>query len=173
MLNAHFMRRTKNFPPLMRAREALDEIQTKVHSAPRATNEQMELVQQAINCAYTPSVTGAEMHFYACETDQHRSRHLGIDPISDTIIMTAALQAFSVEHHGEQLQHIAESWAIINSATNFLQDEYEGFKDHYNRWLADLYNPNCNAPSAANNQAHPVIDALAEHNNRLFVLETE
>ena len=109
MLNAHFMHRTKYLPPLMQACEALDKIRTKVHSVPRATNEQTELVQQVINRTYTPSVTGAEMYFYACETDQHRSMHLGIDPISDTMIMTAALCALSMEHHGEQLQRIAES----------------------------------------------------------------
>ena len=120
MLNAHFMRRTKYLPPLMRAHEALDKIRTKVHSVPRANNEQMELVQQVINRAYTPSNTGAEMYFYACETDQHRSRHLGINTISDTMIMTAALCVFSVEHYGEQLQCIAESWAINNGAANSL-----------------------------------------------------
>ena len=56
ILNAHFMSRTKYLPPLMRAREALEKICTKVHSAPRATDEQMELVQQVINCACTPDV---------------------------------------------------------------------------------------------------------------------
>ena len=130
MFNTHFMRRTKYLPPLMQAREALDKIQTKVYSAPRATNEQMELVQQVINHAYTPSVMGAEMHFYASKTDQHRSRHLGIDPILDNMIMNAALRVFSVEHHGEQLKHISESWTIINGATNSPQDEYKWFKEH-------------------------------------------
>ena len=109
ILNAHFMRRTKYLPQLMQFREELEQICTKVHSAPRATNEQMELVQQVVNGAYTPSVTGAEMHFYDCETDQHRSKHLGIEPISDTMVMTVALRAFSVENYGKQLQHIAES----------------------------------------------------------------
>ena len=103
MLNAHFMRQTKYLPPRMQARVALDKICTKVDSVPRATNEQMELVQQVVNHTYIPSITSAEMHFYACETDQHRSRHLGINPISDTMIMTAALCAFSMEYHGEQL----------------------------------------------------------------------
>ena len=51
MLNEHFMRRTKYLSPLIQAREALDKIQTKVYSAPRANNEQMELVQQVINRA--------------------------------------------------------------------------------------------------------------------------
>ena len=68
ILNAHFMRRTKYLSRLMRAREALNKIRTKVYSASRATNEQMQLVQQVINRTYTPSVTGAEMYFYACET---------------------------------------------------------------------------------------------------------
>ena len=71
MLNAHFVHRTKYLPPLMCAREALEQIHTKVHLAPRATSEQMDLVHQVINRKYTPSVTGAEMHFYACETNQH------------------------------------------------------------------------------------------------------
>ena len=39
-----------------------------------------------------------------------------------------------------------------------------GIKDHYNCQLADLYNHNCNAPNASNNQAHSVVDALTEHN---------
>ena len=117
----------------MRASEALDKIHNKIHSIPRANNEQMELAEQVINRAYTLSVTGAEMYFYACETDQHRSRHLAIDTISDTMIMTAALCAFSMEHHGEQLQRIAESWAINNGTADYPQDEYEQFKDHYNR----------------------------------------
>ena len=132
MLNVHFIRRTKCLPPLMRASEALDKIQTKVHSTSRANNEQTELVQQVTNRTYTPSVTGTEMYFYACETDQHRPRHLGIDPILDTMIMTAAQRAFSVEPHGEHLQHITESWAINNGAANSPQDEYERFKGHYN-----------------------------------------
>ena len=117
-----------------------------------------------MNCTYTPSITGAEMYFYACETDQLRSRHLVINPISDTMIMTAALCAFSMEHHGEQLQRIAESWFNNNGITDSPQNEYERFKDHYNRRLANLYNHNRNAPSTANNQAHSVVDALAEHN---------
>ena len=133
----------------------------------------MELVQQVINSSYTPSVTSAEIYFYACETDQHRSRHLGIDPIFDTMMMTATFRAFSVEHHGEQLQRIAESWVLIYVTTNSPQDEYERFKTHYDRRLTDLYNHNCNAPSAANNQAHSMVDALAEHNNRLFDLESQ
>ena len=133
----------------------------------------MELVQQVINHAYTPSVRGADMYFYACGTDQHRLRHLGIGPISDIMIMTAALQAFSVGHYDEQLQRIAESWAIINVAANSPQNEHERFQAHCNCWLADLYNHNCNAPSAASNQAHSVVDALAEHNNQLFDLESQ
>ena len=119
MFNAHFMRRTKYLSLLMQAREALEQICTKVLSVPRATNEQMELVEQVINRAYTPSiVTGAVMYFYSRETDQHRLKHLGIEPILGTMIMTAVLRAFSVEHHGKQLQHIAESLAIINGAAN-------------------------------------------------------
>ena len=101
-----------------------------------------------MNCTYTPSITGAEIYFYACETDQLRSRHLGIDPISDTMIMATALCAFSMEHHGEQLQRIAKSWRITNNNTAFPQDEYECFKEHYNRRLIDLYNHNRNASNA-------------------------
>ena len=112
------------------------------------------------------------MYFYACENDKHKSRHLGIDPILDTIIMTAALRAFSVEHHGEQLQCIAKSWATINGTAYSPQDEYERFKEHYNLGLADLYNHNHNAPNAANNQAHSMVDALAEHNDWLYDLES-
>ena len=130
MLNAFFMRRTKYLPPLMRAREALDKIPAKVHSAPRATNEQMEFVQQVINRAYTPSITGAEMYFYTCETGQHRSRHLGINPILDTMMMTTALRVFSVEHNGEQFQRIVKSWVINNGDANSPQEEYERFKEH-------------------------------------------
>ena len=103
MLNAHFMRRTKYLPPLMRACEALERICTKVHAVPRATNEQMKLIQQVINCKYTPSVTGAKIYYYTCEADQHQSKNLGINPIIDTMIMTAALQAFGTGHYGEQL----------------------------------------------------------------------
>ena len=90
----------------------------------------MEFVQQVINRAYTPSITGAEMYFYACETDQQRPKHLGIDPISDTMIMAAASCTFSMEHHGEQLQRIAESWTSNNGIANSTQDEYEQFKGH-------------------------------------------
>ena len=91
------------------------------------------------------------MYFYVCETNQLRSRHLDIDPILDTMIMTAALCAFSMEHHREQLQRIPKSWTIINSIAASPQDEYEQFKDHYNCWLADLYNHNRNAPNAVSN----------------------
>ena len=77
-----------------------------------------------------------------------------------------------MEHHGEQLQRIAESWTITNGSTASPQDEYEQFKEHYNRRLADLYNHNCNAPNAVNDQANSVVDALAEHNERLFDLES-
>ena len=104
-----------------------------------------------MNRTYAPSITGAEMYFYTCETDQLRSRNLGIDLKSNTMIMTAALCAFSMEHHGEQRQRIAASWSITNSNTVSPQDEYERFKDHYNHWLADLYNHNHNAPNAENN----------------------
>ena len=113
------------------------------------------------------------MYFYACETDRLRSRHLGIDPISDTMIMTAALCAFSMEHHGEQLQRIAESWSIANNNAASPQDEYERFKKPYNCWLADLYNHDRNAPNAESNQAHSVVSALAEHNEHLFDLESQ
>ena len=126
-----------------------------------------------MNRPYTTSITGAEMYFCACETDQLRSRHLGIDPISDTMIMTAALCAFSSEHHGEQLQRIAESWTITDGTAASPPDEYERFKDHYNCRLANLYNHNRNAPRAENDQAHSVVDALAEHNERLFDLESQ
>ena len=50
-------------------------------------------------------------------------------------------------------------------------DEYERFKYHYNRRLADLYNHNRNTLRAVQEQAHSVVDALAEHNERLFDLE--
>ena len=173
MLNAHFVRQTKYLPPLMQARDALEKIRAKVHSVPRATHEQQGLVKQVMNRTYTPSITGAEMYFFACETDQLWSRHLGIDPISDTMIMTAALCAFSMEHHREQLQRITEPWSIANNNAASPQDEYDGFKEHYNRRLADLYNHNCNAPRAVNEQAHSVVDALAEHNERLFDLESQ
>ena len=99
MLNVHFMRRTKYLPPLMRACEALEKIRTKVHSAPRATREQMELVQQVINRKYTPSVTGAEMYFYACETDQHRLKHLGINPITDTTSENCRATPYEQNHY--------------------------------------------------------------------------
>ena len=69
MLNAHFMHKIKYLPTLMRAREALEKIHTKDHSAPRATSEQMGLVEQVINHNYIPSIMGAEMFLYACETD--------------------------------------------------------------------------------------------------------
>ena len=88
-------------------------------STPKSTlrpEQQVKLLQQVINRKYTPSMTGTEMYFYVCETDKHRSKHFGINPITDTTIMTAALQAFSMEHHGEQLQCIAESWDIVNAA---------------------------------------------------------
>ena len=156
----------------MRPREALDKIRTKVHSAPRANNEQIKLIKEVINRTYTPRVTRAEIYFYDCETDQYKSRHLGINPILDTMIMTAALRAFSVKHHSEQLQRIAESWSINNGTTNSPQDDYEQFKEHYKCRLADLYNHNRNAPNTANNQAHSVVDDLAEHNDRLFNLES-
>ena len=87
--------------------------------------------------------------------------------------MTAALCAFSMEHHREQLQRIAESWSITNNNSASPQDEYERFKEHYNRRLADLYNHNRNAPNAERNPAHSVVDALAEHNERLFDLESQ
>ena len=139
MLNAHFVRRTKYMPPLMRARDALENICAKVHSVHRATHEQEELVKQVMNRTYTPSITSAEMYFYACETDQLQSlRHLDIDPISYTMIMTAALCAFSIEHREEQLQRIAESRSVTNGNTASPQDEYERFKEHYNCRLADL-----------------------------------
>ena len=89
------------------------------------------------------------------------------------MIMTAVLCAFSMKHHGEQLELIAESWTINNGIIDFPQDEYERFKDHYNHWLADLYNHNCNAPNEENNQAHSVVDALAEHKEQLFDLESQ
>ena len=111
------------------------------------------------------------MYFYACETDQLQSRHLGIEPISDIMIMNAALCAFSKEHHGEQLQCIAESWSLANSNVASPQDKYERFKNHYKRRLADLYHHNRNAPCTMQEQAHLVVDALAEHNERLFDLE--
>ena len=113
------------------------------------------------------------MCFFACETDQLQSRHLGIEPILDTMIMNAALCAFSKEHYGEQLQRIAESRSLANSNVMSPQDEYKQFKDHYNRRLADLYNHNCNAPRTVQEQAHSVVDALAEHNERLFDLESQ
>ena len=75
----------------MRAREALEKIRTKFNSAPRATSEQLELVQQVFNCKYIPSVTDAEMYFYECKIDQHRLTHLDIDPITNNMIVTAAL----------------------------------------------------------------------------------
>ena len=124
-----------------------------------------------MNRTYTPSITCAEMYFYVCETDQLLLRHLGIDPILDTLIMTAGLCAFSMEHHGEQLQRIAESWSIANNNAASPQDEDDRFKEHYNRRLADLYNHNRNAPRAVHEQAHSVVDALAKHNERLFDLE--
>ena len=111
--------------------------------------------------------------FFACETDQLQSRHLGIEPISNTMIMNAALCAFSKEHHGEQLQHIAESWELANSKVTSPQDKYERFKDHYNQQLADLYQYNHNAPRPMQEQAHSVVNALAEHNERLFDLESQ
>ena len=173
MLNAHFVRRTRYLPPLMQAREALEKIRAKVHSPPRASHEQQGLLKQVLARTYTPSITGAEMYFYACETDQLRSRHLVIEPISDTMITTAALCAFSLEHHGEQLQCIAESWSHANSTVASPQDEYDRFKDHYNRRLADLYNHNHNPPRAVQEQAHSVVDTLAEHNEWLFDLESQ
>ena len=148
----------------MRAREALEKTRVKVHSPPRASHEQRDLLRQVLACTYTHNISGAEIYFYACETDQLRSRHLGIEPISNTMIMNAALCAFSLEHHGEQLQRIAESWNLANSNVAFPQDEYEWFKEHYNRRLAGLYNHNCNTPRAVQEQAHSVVGALAEHN---------
>ena len=65
------------------------------------------------------------MYCYACETDQLQSRHLGIKPILDTMIMNAARCALSKEHHGKQLQRIAESWSLTNSNVVSPQDEYE------------------------------------------------
>ena len=45
MLNVHFTHRTKYLlPPLMRAHESHEKICTKVHSAPRAIREQIELI---------------------------------------------------------------------------------------------------------------------------------
>ena len=118
-------------------------------------------------------ITGAVMYFYMCETDQLRLRHLSIDPISDTMIMTAALCAFSMMHHGEQLQRIAESWSINNSTAASPWDGRERFKDHYNCRFADLYNHDRTAPRAGHEQAQSVVDALADHNERLFDLESE
>ena len=103
MLNAHFVGQARYLPPLMRACEALKKIHAKVHSPPMASHEQQELVKQVMTRTYTPSITGAEIYFYACKTDQLRLRHLGIEPITDTMIMTAVLCAFSLEHHREQL----------------------------------------------------------------------
>ena len=86
----------------------------------------MDLVQQVIDRRYTPtSVTGTKMYFCDCETDQHQSKYIGIDPISDVMVMTAALWAFSTEHHGERLQHITESWELANTTVAFPQDQYE------------------------------------------------
>ena len=96
----------------------------------------MKLVQQVTNRAYTPNMMGPEIYFYACETYQHRSKHLDINPILDTVIMTAALRAFSAEHYGEQFQRMAESWDIVNGTIDSPQDEYEQFKVHYNWQLA-------------------------------------
>ena len=112
------------------------------------------------------------MYFYSCEMDQLQSRHLGIEPILDTMIMNAALCAFSKKHHGKQLQRITESWSLANSNVMTPQDEYEQFKDHYNRRLADLYNHDRNTPRAVQDQAHSVVDTLTEHNERLFDLES-
>ena len=41
------------------------------------------------------------------------------------------------------------------------------------RRLADLYNHNSNKPRAVQEQAHSVVDAIAEHNERLFDLESQ
>ena len=115
MLNAHFVRRTKYLSPLMRSREALEKIHKKVHALSQSPHKQQDLIRQVLAHKYTPSINGAEMYFFACETDQLQSQHLAIEPISDTMIMNAALCAFSKEHHGEQLQHIAETWETVNS----------------------------------------------------------
>ena len=45
-------------------------------------------------------------------------------------------------------------------------------RNHCNCRLADLYNHNRNAPRAVNDQANSAVDALAEHNERLFDLES-
>ena len=87
--------------------------------------------------------------------------------------MTATLQAFSMEHYGEQLLHIAELWDIVNVATASPNNQYERFKEHYNQRLADLYNHNCNAPTAVTNQAHSVVDTPAKQNDCLFNLESD
>ena len=114
------------------------------------------------------------MYFYDCEMDQHRSKHLGIDPISDVMIMTATLGAFSKENHGEQqLQCIAEGWDLANANANSPQDQYEQFKDHYNWRLADLYNHNCNTSPPVANHTHAIAEAIADHNDRLFDLESQ
>ena len=44
---------------------------------------------------------------------------------------------------------------------------------YYNRRLADLYNHNCNTPRTVQEQAHSVVDALAEHNVQLFDLKSQ
>ena len=90
----------------MPACEVLGKIHTELHSNPQATSEQLHLVQQIMNQWYSPSSIDAEMYFYDYKMDQHHSGHLGVDPISDTLIMMSALQAFGKEHHGKQLQRI-------------------------------------------------------------------
>ena len=109
----------------MRVHEALKKICTKVHSPSRSPHELQDLLRQVLARTYTPNITGAEMYFYACETDQLQLRHLGIEPILDTMIINAALCAFSKEHHGKQLQRITESWSLANSNVVSPQGEYE------------------------------------------------
>ena len=160
------MRKAKYLPSLMHAHETLEKIRTKIHSVARATNEQLELVQQVMDQWYTPTITGTEMDFYDCEMDQYQSKHLGIDPISDFLIMTAALWVLSKERHGGQLQRMVKTQEFANTNANSPQDDINQFKGHCNRRLTDLYNHNHNASTAASNHAFAVVGAIAKHNDR-------
>ena len=74
-----------------------------------------------------------------------------------------ALRASSKEHHGEQLQHIAETWELANTNANSPQDQFEQFKDHWNWRLADL----------CNHHAHAVVKAITKHNGHLFDIKSQ
>ena len=129
MFPGQLERRGGQIPQGLTPKVAMTKIEDQVADTVVSQRQATNLIRGVMDRTYTPNQNGPREYFIECGDDIRMSQSLGSYPITPTMVMTSAQQAFGNSgHQKDKIRALNEDWNLERAKYTEIDAEYQAFK---------------------------------------------